>query len=192
MCSIPWAREYARTHFTCVASGLAPIPSRSTCEPAGPSSFFACSRAVVVSGQIVVHFGSLNASTTTLPRNELSETRLPNWSVSVKPGAAALSRAPGSRSGFAIPGVCVADTGVDGVVLEGRATEMTIPMPTPTASAIPRTVHCSRRDTSLQYAPRGIALMPVRRLPLAGTASLSSAAMSARREWVLPSRNSSI
>ena len=42
-------------------------------------------------GQIVVHSGSLNETTTTLPRSERSETRLPNWSVSVKPGAVALS-----------------------------------------------------------------------------------------------------
>ena len=72
--------------MTSVASGLAPIPTSSTPEAAGPSRAFAWSMAVVVSGQMVVHSGSLKESTTTLPRMELSETRLPNWSVSEKPG----------------------------------------------------------------------------------------------------------
>ncbi len=75
---IPCACEYDRTHFTCVASGLAPIPSSWTSRAAGPSSALARSSAVVVSGQIVVHSGSLNVRTTTLPRNEWSETRFPN------------------------------------------------------------------------------------------------------------------
>ena len=86
---------------------------------------------------MVVHFGSLNARTTTLPRSERSETRLPNWSVSVKPGATALSRAPGSRFGFAIPGGSA--TGVAGV-FEGRLAAMAVPMPMPATSATPRTI----------------------------------------------------
>src|SRR6476646_5411456 len=114
LCSIPCAREYAFTHLTSVFSGLAPIPSSSTLDPAGPSSFLARRSAVVVSGQIVVHSGSLNETTTTLPRSDRNETRLPNWSVSVKPGATALSGTPGSRFGFAIAGVWVTATAVDG------------------------------------------------------------------------------
>jgi hypothetical protein len=40
-----------------------------------------------VSGQIVVHSASLNASRTTLPRKESIDTGRSNWSVSVKFGA---------------------------------------------------------------------------------------------------------
>src|SRR6476620_10200421 len=75
---IPCACEYARTHLTCVAFGLAPTPSSSTSLAAGPSSALARSSAVVVSGQMVVHSGSLNERTTTLQRSEWSETRLPS------------------------------------------------------------------------------------------------------------------
>src|SRR5438552_3691612 len=171
LCSISCAFEYARTHFTSVASGLAPIPSSSTREAAGPSSFLAWSSAVVVSGQIVVHSGSLNETTTTLPRSEPNETRLPNWSVSVKPGAMALSRTPGSSRGFAISGVCVAAIGVAGVV-EERATAITAPRPTPTASATPRTVQCNRRDTPPKY---GTAIESQIRSPAVAVSSSLSA-----------------
>jgi hypothetical protein len=68
----------------------------------------------------------------------------------------ALSRAPGSRFGFAI----AADTekGAVAAVADGRLAATAVPMPTPATSAIPKTVHCSRRDTSLQYALRRIAI----------------------------------
>jgi hypothetical protein len=129
------------------------MPISATLAAAGPRSCLAWSMAVVVSGQMVVHSGSLNERTTTLPRSERNETRSPNWSVSLKLGATALSRAPGSRFGFATDGVCVSATGVEGVV-EEPATAITAPMPTPMASAIPNTVQCSRRDTTSSMASR--------------------------------------
>src|SRR4051794_13207707 len=169
--SIAWACEYARTHLTSVFSGLAPIPSSSTLDAAGPRSFFARSRAVVVSGQIVVHSGSLNETTTTLPRSERSETRLPNWSVRVKPGAAASSATPRSRFGFAIAGVPVCAAGTDGVVVE-FAMAITAPMPTPTASETTRTVQCNRRDTPAQYGSTMEG--QIRSPPVAVSSSLSA------------------
>src|SRR4051812_22366464 len=120
----------------------------STWDAAGPSSFFACSSAVVVSGQMVVHSGSLNERTTTLPRSERNDTRLANWSVSVKPGATALSAAPGSSCGFEKrSGPEEIGTGA----LDGPAIAIAAPMPTPTASESPRMVQCSGRDTPLKY-----------------------------------------
>ena len=160
-------------------------------EAAGPSNSFACSSAVVVSGQIVVHSGSLKETTTTLPRNERSETRWPNWSVSVNPGATPFSGVPGSSSGFATVGV-PDTTGLAGAP-EDRTTEMAAPMPTPTASAIPRTIQCTRRDTRLKY---GIAMnCEIRSRAVAVSSSLSANgvrwdlsdlepdAEQARREW---------
>ena len=55
----------------------------------------------VVSGQMVVHFESVKARITTLPRNALIEIAWPNWLVSRKSGAGAFSTVPGSRSGLA-------------------------------------------------------------------------------------------
>src|SRR5579884_588178 len=126
------------------------MPSSSTRAAAGPSSTFACSSAVVVSGQMVVHFGSLKETTTTLPRNERSDTRLPNWSVSVKPGAAPLSRVPGSSCGFRLATSGPTETG-PGDELEERSTATAAPIPMPRASAAPSTIKCSRRDTPAQY-----------------------------------------
>src|SRR5206468_11015866 len=102
----------------------------------------------VVSGQIVVHSGSLKERTTTLPRSERKETRLPNWSVSVNAGAAALSGTPGSRFGFAGGGAAI---GAAGAVVDEPVTAITAPIPTPTASATPRTAQYSRRATPVQY-----------------------------------------
>jgi AcrR family transcriptional regulator len=62
--------------------------------------FFASTIAVVVRGQIVVHSESLKARITTLPRNDRSETCLPNWSVSANPGAWPDRLVPGSSSGL--------------------------------------------------------------------------------------------
>ena len=61
-----------------------------------------------------------------------------------------MSGAPGSSAGLALDGVCVSATGVAGAVVEEWATAITAPMPTPTASARPRTIQCSRRDTPPQ------------------------------------------
>ena len=134
--SIRCALEYARTHLTPVASGFAPTPTSSTRDADGPSNSFARRSAVVVSGQMVVHFGSLKERTTTLPRSDRSETRLPNWSVRLKPGAAPLRCVPGSTAGFI-------RRGPDEIGSAGAPEEWTIeiaaPMPTPTNNAIPRT-----------------------------------------------------
>src|ERR1700758_4257894 len=93
---------------------------------------------------MVVHSGSLKERTTTLPRKERSETRLPNWSVSVKPGAAPLSTVPGSSCGFATAALVA--TGLAGAP-DARTTEMAAPTPTPRTSAIPKTSQYSRCDT---------------------------------------------
>ena len=61
-----------------VAVGLASMPRSCTREAAAPSMARASTIAVVVSGQIVVHSESLKARITTLPRNDRSETGLPN------------------------------------------------------------------------------------------------------------------
>ena len=62
----------------------------------GPSRLTAPVRLAVPSGHTVVHSESTKVSTTALPRNWDSETRWPNWSVSVKPGA--------GRPGITVPG----------------------------------------------------------------------------------------
>src|SRR5512140_1686590 len=60
----------------------------------------------VVSGQIVVHSESSNASMTTLPRNWLSDIGWPNWLRSRKSGAGLLpSEDPRSRLGLSIAAV---------------------------------------------------------------------------------------
>src|SRR5271169_39734 len=65
----------------------------------------------VVSGQTVVHWESVKARITTLPRNALSEIRWPNWFVSEKSGAAMPpSGDPGSRFGLAA--ACCADPAI--------------------------------------------------------------------------------
>jgi hypothetical protein len=64
---IPCESEYPRTSLTRVAVGFASMPSSATREAAGPSSRFACTIEVVVSGQIVVQRESTNASSTVLP-----------------------------------------------------------------------------------------------------------------------------
>ena len=47
-----------------------------------------------------MHSESLKARITTFPRNECRDTRWPNWSVSVKSGAARARGVPGSSSGL--------------------------------------------------------------------------------------------
>src|SRR6266550_792292 len=89
-----------------MASGLASMPSSCTCLPAGPSSCLASSMLCVVSGQIVVHSESSNASMTTLPRNWLSDIGWPNWLRSRRSGAGLPpSEDPGSRLGLFIAAV---------------------------------------------------------------------------------------
>src|SRR5258707_15400541 len=79
------------------------MPSNCTWSPAAPSSCLASSMLCVVSGQIVVHWESSNASTTTLPRNWLSDIGWPNWFCKRKSGAGrAPSEVPRSRLGLAI------------------------------------------------------------------------------------------
>ena len=86
---------------------------------AGPSMATASVMLTVLSGQIVVHSESTKARTTALPRNWLSETREPNWLVSVKPGAAVPGRrVPGSTSGFAVTWLPIAGLPAGGCGLE--------------------------------------------------------------------------
>src|SRR5215472_15770374 len=86
-----------------MASGLASTPSSCTWLPAGPSSCLACSMLCVVSGQMLVHSESSNASMTTLPRNWLSDIGWPNWLRSRKSGAGCPpSEDPRSRLGLSI------------------------------------------------------------------------------------------
>ena len=54
------------------------MPTSATRDAAGPSSRFAWTIEVVVSGQTVVQRESSKARSTTLPLNWLSETRRPN------------------------------------------------------------------------------------------------------------------
>src|SRR3984957_2146918 len=96
------AREYDITSETLLASGLASTLSNWTASPALPSSSFASTIDADSSGQTSVHSASMKDSTTTLPRNWLSDICWPNWLVSVKTGAFLLpSDPPRSRLGFA-------------------------------------------------------------------------------------------
>ena len=113
----------------------------------------AWSRAVVVRGQIVVHFGSLNASDDDLAAERAQRDALAELvgqreagSHGAQPGARVEIRIRRRRA--------TPRTGLSPLLQSGRLAATAVPMPTPATSAIPKTVHCSRRDTSLQYAPR--------------------------------------
>jgi hypothetical protein len=66
---------------------LATTATSSTFWSAGPSSTPACFISAPMIGQSVVHTGSRNVISTTLPRKLASETGRPFWSVSWKAGA---------------------------------------------------------------------------------------------------------
>src|SRR6185437_13059416 len=102
-----------------MASGLASTPSNWTESPALPSSSFASTIDCVVSGHTVVHSESSKDSTTTRPRNWLSDIGWPNWLTSLKSGAGLLpSEEPRSRLGFSIAAAFAEldgeDAGADG------------------------------------------------------------------------------
>ena len=85
--------------------------------------------------------GIVDARTTTFPRSERRETRLPNWSVSVNAGAAPSSFVPGSSCGFMTAAADWAGrvSGAAGAPDE-FTTAIAAPIPTPTRSAAPRTI----------------------------------------------------